>query len=117
MFLEPGHTTVSRTIEDSTRDAAEVVAQIAARLNEQISGVAQLDLHYEPDFLGDLTVQPTVPGAAELSLVGVGAGLVLRVGGKGARVWTSSKNIDYVWEIENNSAGVKELETLISDAI
>ena len=36
---------------------------------------------------------------------------------KEARVWASSKNIDHVWEIENNSAGVKELETLISDAI
>ena len=36
---------------------------------------------------------------------------------KEARVWASSKNIDHVWGIENNSAGVKELEALISDAI
>ena len=62
-------------------------------------------------------MQPTVPGAAEISLVGVEAGFVLRVGRKEARVWAGSKNNDYVWEIENNSAGVKELETLISDAI
>ena len=62
-------------------------------------------------------MQPTVPGAAEISLVGAGAGFVLRVGRKEGRVWASSNNIDYVWEMENNSAKVKALETLISDAI